>query len=66
MASNYSDFSGDVSVCGSVLARDCFSNLGSCGSSSYGQGIVSGDAYLKHKYFCSSYCDPVADCQYLP
>tara|TARA_B110000263_G_C15300674_1_gene507811 strand:- start:590 stop:1747 length:1158 start_codon:yes stop_codon:yes gene_type:complete len=55
-------FSGDSSICNSVLARDCFSNLGSCGGSSYGGGIKSGEAYIQHKSFCQNYCSPVEHC----
>lgn len=61
-AKEHSIMSGDSNLCGSVLARDCFSNLGTCGGSSYGKGISSGEAYIQHKKFCSDYCSPVAHC----
>ena len=54
--------SADSNICGSVLARDCFSNLGSCGGSSYGTGIGSGEAFIQHKAFCQNYCKPVEHC----
>lgn len=65
-AKEHSIMSGDSNLCGSVLARDCFSNLGSCGGSSYGTGISSGEAYLQHKKWCENYCAPVKDCKDTP
>lgn len=65
-AKEYSIMSGDSNMCGSVLARDCFSNFGVCGSSSFDSKITSSDAYIKHKTFCQNLCKPVEECKYLP
>jgi hypothetical protein len=65
-AKEHSVMSGDANICGSVLARDCFSNLGSCGGASFGNGISSGEAYLQHKSFCQNYCKPVEHCGNTP
>lgn len=58
--------SGDSSICGTPLARDCFSNLGSCGSSSYNNRLYSSETYLNHKTFCTEYCKPVSHCVEYP
>lgn len=65
-AKEHTVMSGDPNVCGSVLARDCYSNLGLCGGASYGTGISSGEAYLQHKKFCQDYCKPVSHCGETP
>jgi len=65
-AKELSVMSGDSNLCGSVLAQDCYSNLGTCGGASFGKGISSGDAYIQHKKFCYDYCLPVQECGNTP
>ena len=58
--------SGDNNICGSPLARDCFSPLGTCGPYSYNKDRNSYDSYKQHHNFCKDYCKPVEMCRDYP